>query len=50
MPDWCFLSGMVGNADGGVPEERYFLVPRRQITIVPTFGIRLDCMATGATT
>ena len=35
--DWCFLSGMVGNADGGVPEERYFLVPRRQITIVQTW-------------
>jgi len=29
--DWCFLSGMVGNADGGLPEERYFLVPRRTV-------------------
>ena len=35
--DWCFLSGMVTNADGGVPEERYFLVPRGQVTIVPTW-------------
>jgi resorcinol 4-hydroxylase (FADH2) len=35
--DWCFLSGMVGNAEGGAPEERYFLVPREQLTIVPTW-------------
>lgn len=35
--DWCFLSGMVGNAGGGAPEERYFLVPRAQVTIVPTW-------------
>lgn len=35
--DWCFLSGMVTDADGGAPEERYFLVPRRQVTIVPTW-------------
>ena len=35
--DWCILSGMVSNADGGVPEERYFLVPRAQFTIVPTW-------------
>jgi resorcinol 4-hydroxylase (FADH2) len=35
--DWCFLSGMVTDATGGAPEERYFLVPRRQVTIVPTW-------------
>src|ERR1700737_4133501 len=35
--DWCILSGMVSNAGGGVPEERYFLVPRAQFTIVPTW-------------
>jgi resorcinol 4-hydroxylase (FADH2) len=35
--DWCILSGMVTNTDDGVPEERYFLVPRRQITIVSTW-------------
>ncbi len=35
--DWCILTAMVGNADGGEPEERYFLVPRAQITIVPTW-------------
>jgi len=35
--DWCILTGMVGNTDDGVPEERYFLVPRRQITIVSTW-------------
>jgi len=35
--DWCILSGMVGNAVGGLPEERYFIVPREQITIIPTW-------------
>ena len=35
--DWCFLSGMVTNAQDGVAEERYFLVPRGQVTIVPTW-------------
>jgi 3-hydroxy-9,10-secoandrosta-1,3,5(10)-triene-9,17-dione monooxygenase len=35
--DWCFLSGMVANADGVAPEERYFLAPREQITIVSTW-------------
>lgn len=35
--DWCILTAMVGNADGGEPEERYFLTPRKQITIVPTW-------------
>jgi resorcinol 4-hydroxylase (FADH2) len=35
--DWTFLSGMVGNTGDGVPEERYFLVPRGQVTIVPTW-------------
>jgi len=35
--DWCILSGMVTNADGGVPEERYFLVPRKQFTILSTW-------------
>src|ERR1700675_4377914 len=35
--DWCFLSGMVANAQNGVAEERYFLVPRGQVTIVPTW-------------
>jgi alkylation response protein AidB-like acyl-CoA dehydrogenase len=35
--DWCFLSGMVANAQDGVAEERYFLVPRGQVMIVPTW-------------
>jgi 3-hydroxy-9,10-secoandrosta-1,3,5(10)-triene-9,17-dione monooxygenase len=35
--DWCFLSGMVANGNEGTPEERYFLVPRAQVTIVPTW-------------
>jgi alkylation response protein AidB-like acyl-CoA dehydrogenase len=35
--DWCILSGMVMNADSGVPEERYFLVPREQFAILSTW-------------
>jgi resorcinol 4-hydroxylase (FADH2) len=35
--DRTILSGMVGNTDSGVPEERYFIVPREQITIIPTW-------------
>lgn len=35
--DWCILSGMVQNASGGEPEERYFLVPQGQLTILDTW-------------
>jgi alkylation response protein AidB-like acyl-CoA dehydrogenase len=35
--DWCFLSAMVAGAGNGAAEERYFLVPRGQVTIVPTW-------------
>ncbi len=35
--DWCILSGMVTNADSDVPEERYFLVPRKQFAILSTW-------------
>jgi 3-hydroxy-9,10-secoandrosta-1,3,5(10)-triene-9,17-dione monooxygenase len=35
--DWTILSGMVENTPDGVPEERYFLVPQKQLTILNTW-------------
>jgi alkylation response protein AidB-like acyl-CoA dehydrogenase len=35
--DWCILSGMVENARGGAPEERYFLVPQGRLEILDTW-------------
>lgn len=35
--DWCITSGMITQNEGEEKEERYFLVPRHQFAILPTW-------------
>jgi 3-hydroxy-9,10-secoandrosta-1,3,5(10)-triene-9,17-dione monooxygenase len=37
ISDWCITSGMVTQSEKDEQEERYFLVPRSQFTILPTW-------------